>query len=296
MSMDTDPISRALERAQKDGSSVRTWVTSPPREQVAAPASPAGPEDIRARPIDLDPAHLAAHLILSGPGHEDPVIADKYRLLRTQLLKRMQAHGWTKLGVTSAGPKAGKTLTSINLALSLARSGNERVVLIDADLRKSSMAEDLGIDTPAGIIDYLSGDLDLDEVAVSCNDAQLIVIPGRRVDLTIPTPEVLRSPRMADLIARATASSTPTIVVVDLPPVVVGDDVIAVAGYLDALILVIEEGGTEVQDVKEAVELLADFNLLGSVLNKSLERDRDVEGYYQAASTRRSVARNQQRV
>jgi protein-tyrosine kinase len=293
MAMDSDPISRALERAQKDGGSVRSWVATPARERASASAAQATPAatEFGARRVDLDPAHLASHLILSGPGHEDPVVADKYRLLRTQLLKRMQAHGWNKLGITSAGPKAGKTLTSINLALSLARGGNERVVLIDADLRKSSMAEDLGIDGSVGLIDYLSSDLELDAVAVTPNDENLVIIPGRRVDMATPTPEVLRSPKMADLIARLTASSAPTIVVVDLPPVVVGDDVIAVAGYLDALILVIEEGGTEVQEVKEAAELLADFNLIGSVLNKSLERDRDVEGYYQAAGSRRSGTR-----
>jgi protein-tyrosine kinase len=289
MAMDSDPISRALERAQKDGGSVRSWVATPGRERAPAstiPSTPAAAE-FGARRIDLDPAHLAAHLILSGSDHEDPVIADKYRLLRTQLLKRMQAHGWNKLGITSAGPKAGKTLTSINLALSLARGGTERVVLVDADLRKASMAEDMGIESSVGLIDYLSGDLDISAVAVSPDEGNFIIIPGRRVDLGTPTPEVLRSPKMADLITRLTASSVPTILVVDLPPVVVGDDVIAVAGYLDAMILVIEEGGTEVREAKEAAELLADFNLIGSVLNKSLERDRDVEGYYHAASARR---------
>lgn len=289
MAMESDPISRALERAQRDGGSVRSWVATPTREP--APAVPIAAE-FGARAIDLDPAHLASRLILSGPGHEDPVVADKYRLLRTQLLKRMQAHGWSKLGITSAGPKAGKTLTSINLALSLARSGNERVILIDADLRKSSMADDLGIDGSVGLIDYLSTDLDLEAVAVSPrSDPNLLVIPGRRVELGAPTPEVLRSAKMAELIARAGAGTEPTIVVVDLPPVVVGDDVIAVAGYLDALILVIEENSTEVQEVKEAAELLADFNLIGSVLNKSREKDRDVEGYYQATSQRSSKAR-----
>jgi protein-tyrosine kinase len=281
--MDTDPISKALERAQRDGASVRSWVAPAARERAAVASA-----EVCTRRVALDPDHLAAHLVLSGPGHEDPVIADRYRLLRTQLLKRMLANGWTKLGITSAGPKAGKTLTSINLALSIARGGNQRVVLVDADLRKSSTADDLGIDGSVGLIDYLTTDLSLDAVAVSPTDLpNLMIIPGRRVDLSASTPEVLRSPKMIDLLHRVSAGTEPAIVVVDLPPVVVGDDVITVATHLDAVLLVIEEGGTDVNELKKAAELLADFNLLGSVLNKSTEKNKDVEGYYQATQPKR---------
>jgi protein-tyrosine kinase len=285
MPTDMDPISKALERAQRDGGSVRSWVAPAARES-AAPAAPV--TDVRARQVQLDPTHLAAHLVLSGPGHEDPVIADKYRLLRTQLLKRMLANGWTKLGITSAGPKAGKTLTSINLALSIARGGNQPVVLIDADLRKSSTAEDLGIDGTLGLIDYLTTDVSLDAVAVTPTELpNLTIIPGRRLELSESTPEVLRSSKMTDLLNRFDSGAEPAILVVDLPPVVVGDDVITVATHLHGVLLVIEEGGTDVGELKKAAELLADFNLLGSVLNKSTESNKEVEGYYQVTQPKR---------
>jgi protein-tyrosine kinase len=280
MAMDMDPISKALERAQRDGRSVRNWV-APAGRDAARPAVPA----VAARLVDLDPDLLAGRNLLSGPEHEDPVIADKYRLLRTQLLTRMQAHGWTRLGVTSSGPKAGKTLTSINLALSIARDGNQHVVLIDADLRKSSMAEDLGLAGDIGLIDYLTSDLPLEAVAVTPRSIpNLMIVPGRRIDATASTPEVLRGAKMRNLVEGFGAA---TIVVVDLPPVVVGDDVITVAAHLDGMLLVVEEGGTDVEELQEAAKMLADFNLLGSVLNKSMEKNREVEGYYQQTTRHR---------
>jgi len=292
MPTDIDPISKALERAQRDGRSVRNWVTAPPREAEDVAAVPA--VQVHARQVALDPEHLARRHILSGRDHEDPVIADKYRLLRTQLLQRMLANGWSTMGITSAGPKAGKTLTAINLACSIARDGKQRVLLIDADLRKSTMAEDLGLDVSLGLIDYLSTDIGLEEVAVSPRAIpNLMIVPGRRVALNEAMPELLRSAKMADLVKSAGASDDdPAIIVVDLPPVIVGDDVIAVATHLDGLLLIIEEGGTEVEELREAAALLADFNLLGSVLNKSTEKSRAVAGYYQAAgSLRNSEAR-----
>jgi protein-tyrosine kinase len=289
MATDMDPISKALERAQRDGGSVRSWVAPAARERVAPPAA-----DVATRQVVLDPDHLASRLVLSGPGHEDPVIADKYRLLRTQLLKRMLANGWTKLGITSAGPKAGKTLTAINLALSIARGGNQRVVLIDADLRKSSTADDLGLDGSIGLIDYLTTDLTLEAVAVSPSELpNLMIVPGRRVDISESTPEILRSAKMTDLLTRVNGTE-PVITVVDLPPVVVGDDVITVATHLDAVLLVIEEGGTDVDELKKAADLLADFNLLGSVLNKSTEKNKEVEGYYQATQPKRRKSGSRQ--
>src|SRR4029077_16593111 len=107
--------------------------------------------------------HLHSRHILCGRGKEDPAVSDRYRLLRTRVIQALKLNGANTLGVTSAGPKDGKTLTSINLAISLAREGSFKVVLIDADLRKPSLADDLGIAVSKGLIDYLSSDLEFTE-------------------------------------------------------------------------------------------------------------------------------------
>lgn len=273
-----DHFSKALEHAQRDGTSVRDWVQPSPSAPSTAPAG-----EVTGRAVSLDPDWLRSEHILAGPGKEDPVVADKYRLLRTQLLQRMRPHGWKRLAVTSPGPRAGKTLTSINLAISTARNGQQRVVLIDADLRKPTVAEALGIDADAGLIDFLGGDSALEEVALYVEDVpNLTVVPGRRLEGCDAKPELLGSERMQQLLDQVVWGVDPAMVIVDLPPVFVGDDVIRVGEYLDGVLMIVEEGSTDVEDLKRAAELVAKFNLIGTVLNKSMEKTRELGGYYYA--------------
>jgi Mrp family chromosome partitioning ATPase len=80
------------------------------------------------------------------------------------------------------------------------------------------------------------------------------------------------------------SGSEPTIVLADLPPLFVGDDVILLGEHMDCVLLVVEEGVTEVEDLKKAGEMLQPFNLIGSVLNKSSEKRREFDGYYHTGS------------
>jgi Mrp family chromosome partitioning ATPase len=78
------------------------------------------------------------------------------------------------------------------------------------------------------------------------------------------------------------------VVVVDLPPALIGDDVIAVAENLDCLLVVIDAASTDADDLKHTVELLQGFNVVGTVLNNSDEKPKQHEGYYSAYYTERS--------
>lgn len=278
-----DHFSKALEHAQRDGTSVRDWVAPDRGSQEPQPG-----REVLGRPMSLDLDWLAEGHVLCGPGREDPVIADKYRLLRTQLLQRMRPNGWKRLAVSSPGPRAGKTLTSINLAISTARNGRERVVLVDADLRKPTVAHDLGLDVDAGLIDYLRGEKAVEDIALTLQEIpNLTVIPGRQVESSRAQPELLGSERMQVLLEQVVWSSDPALVIVDLPPVFVGDDVIRVGEHIDGVLMIIEEGSTDVEELKRAAELVARFNLIGTVLNKSMEKTKELGGYYYTAAAER---------
>jgi len=273
-----DPISKALERARRDGQSVRQWVQPGPVAQASAVAEI---ERSDRDTMQLDPSVLHKNNLLSGSENEDPIVTDRYRLLRTRVLQIMRANGWRSLGVTSPGPKAGKTVTSVNLALSIAREGNYRVTLVDADIRKPSAAEYMGVEHPVGLPDFLDRRANLEDILIEISEpARLSFISGESGSPERPAPDILKRDRMSELLETSAASGIPQLVVVDLPPVLIGDDVIAVAASLDALLLVVDENSTSIDDLEQSVELLSEFSLVGTVLNKSTEKPNKDSGYY----------------
>lgn len=279
-----DPISKALERARTEHQSVRTWVQPATAESARAPSS--GRTTKARHVVELDGATLRRNCLLGEGRDEDPVLVDRYRLLRTRVLQIMKAKDCRSLGITSPGPKAGKTITAVNLALSIVREGNFEVILVDADVRKPSVSAYLGFDPVHSLPEYLTGAVELEELLVEVsNRGHLTVIPGAKSALTDPSPELLKSARMLELLRRFPASRKDTVMIVDLPPILVGDDVLAVAPALDALLMVVDEENTKADDLQRSAELLKGFNLIGSVLNRSAEKSKGFEGYYHLSGT-----------
>jgi Mrp family chromosome partitioning ATPase len=271
-----DHFSKAVERARNENQSVRTWMQA----ETRAPAAPEVPLQADVRTIKLDPDRLRASHVLLFPDQEDLAAVDVFRLLRTRVLLQMRANSWTRIGITSAGDREGKSLTAINLASSIARSGPESVMLIDADLRKPNVAETLGFESEYGLVDHLADGIPITDIVVRPEgEPRLSLLPGRRVGRHLDIPELVGSRAMADLLAY-TGRLKSTVTIVDLPPVLVGDDVIAVGPNLDALLLVVEEGRTDVDELRKTVELTSRFNILGSVLNKSRQSLGRFKSYY----------------
>ena len=92
------------------------------------------------------------------------------------------------------------------------------------------------------------------------------IIPNR--DAIENSSELLSSPRMKDLLAWIRQHSDPAIVIFDMPPILAGDDVLAICPDIDAVLFVVAEGQTDRESLENAMSLLADSNLLGVVLNK----------------------------
>src|SRR5690606_2284960 len=90
-----------------------------------------------------------------------------YRVLRTRIMQRARAHNWRTVGVTSAGQGDGKSLTALNLALTIAREANNEVFLIDLDMRSPKVCEYLGTTPPTDINKYLAGEASVEDVLFS---------------------------------------------------------------------------------------------------------------------------------
>jgi capsular exopolysaccharide synthesis family protein len=189
----------------------------------------------------------------------------------------MQQNDWTTLGITSPAPDNGKTLTAINLGISLARKLDYTVMLIDVDFQRPSLHHYFGIHPKAGLSDHLAGDVKLGDVLINPGIERLIILPecGAREG----SSELLSSSRMERLIEEVKYRYPSRLVLFDLPPVLVGDDVEAFSNLADATLLVVEEGRSTTEEVTRSVELLQHANFLGAVLNKSKSAHQQGDAY-----------------
>jgi capsular exopolysaccharide synthesis family protein len=195
--------------------------------------------------------------------------APPYRMLRTRILQRCRSNGWTTLAITSPGPGEGKSVTSLNLAISIAREGNQDVFLLDCDMRNPSLCRYLGVAPAVDLTRYFNGECAPEDVLFTIGVDRLTLAGS--VAATDNASELLSTDRLETLLARIRRLSPSPLILLDLPPVVNTDDALVVAPRVDAIILVASEGLTRREGLDRAVALLADFPLAGVVLNRSNE-------------------------
>jgi len=194
---------------------------------------------------------------------------DAFKILRTQVMHRLRDNAWNVIGVTSPDEGEGKTLTAVNLAVSLAMETTQTVLLVDANLMRPSVHEVFGLDDDCpGLTDYLLDDEPLADLLLNPGIDRFVFLPGGGA--VSNSAELLTSPKMVNLVQEMRHRYRSRIVVFDLPPLLHTADVLAFAPYTDALLLVLEEGKTTAEEVKSALALLTKSHpLLGTVLNKA---------------------------
>lgn len=212
------------------------------------------------------------------PAFHEEFLVDAYRLLRTRVLKRMAQNGWNTIGVTSAGAREGKSLTAINLGMSMALERRHTVLLVDTDLRRPAAHHYFGLRPEYGLVDYLSSDIPVEKILIHPGIERFVLFPGKIGSRE--ASEHLCSDRMEALIAELKGRYPDRIIIFDLPPVLVGDDVVGMAPMLDAMLLVVEEGKTQSEQLATALHLLEGAEILGTVLNKSEETMSTYDYYY----------------
>jgi protein-tyrosine kinase len=233
----------------------------------------------RFKSIALDQSVLERNCVL--PGIDDLAAQRAYKILRTRVTRRLESQQWRSFGVTGLSPGDGKTLTSINLAISLAQNSNTWVFLVDMDLRRIQVARSLGITGASGepgLSDYLQGDASVEDIIYSPGIERLAIIPNFQP--ISESSEMLTTPRMSELLQALERETPRRIIIFDLPPLLAADDVIAFAPQIDSMLLVVSEGSTNRAALEAAKETLAEMNLLGVVLNRSGETsDTDYYAY-----------------
>jgi protein-tyrosine kinase len=262
------------------GAEVTTQVSEPAALEAAppvlAPATPAQPQPARVatRVVELDPLQLERERIL--PAGAAGMHGGPYKMLRTQVLRRLDKLGVNSLAVVGTAADTGKTLTAINLAIAIAADSERTALLVDLDLRKPSVHRRLGIESAIGIDDCLRHGRPLQEAMVRLGGyKRLVILPacGRSVD----SSELLSTRRTEETILEMRIRYKDRILVFDLPPVLQADDALAFARHVQAVLIVVAEGRTRRDDLLRTMDLLRDVPIIGTVLNGTRE---PVNTYY----------------
>jgi capsular exopolysaccharide synthesis family protein len=221
-------------------------------------------EYTKTRQVEVSPATREKNrLVAAIPNHP---LMDTYSMLRTRVLREMKANSWRTIAVTSPATGSGKTLTAINLAISIGRDLSHTALLIDGDLRQPSISEYFGYKPEYGLNDYFYNDVPLQDILFHPDMDRLTVLPGRK---PIPeSAEALASGKITKLMGEAKSRYENRIVVVDVAPVLSVDDALALIPNIDCMLMVAESGGTRREDLSQALELLQGIPILGTVLNK----------------------------
>jgi Mrp family chromosome partitioning ATPase len=230
------------------------------------------------RDVRLNPSHLEANRIVTHGG-SGPT-ARYYDMLRTQVLQEMDKKSWQFLAVTSPTAGCGKTVTSCNLALSIARLPERSVLLVDMDLHKPMVGEYLGVNGSAGLLGVLEGRATLTSAVLQASSGpnKILVLPG--TGLASGASEWMASQTMSALLQGIKRDFRSRLVIFDLPPMLIGDDVISILPQMDAVLLVAGIGSTSVSDLKECQKHLQRTPVVRVVVNKATEVTDSYYAYY----------------
>jgi capsular exopolysaccharide synthesis family protein len=255
---------------------------SPSAEIWEAPAHPIPQVRAATSPLVEDPSvdGIDVHLVsLLAPVS---FAAGQYRGLRHAVEQLRKKTSVSIIGVSSPDVKDGKTTSAINLAGALAQAPGARVIVVDADLRRPSVATQLGLGmVRLGLTDAIDDPtLSLEDVVTIRRPFNLAVLPAGRVP--VDPYETLKLPRFGQILEQTRGRYD--YVVVDTPPLLYVPDCRVIDEFVDAFLLVVTAHKTPRQLVKDALTIVAPAKVVGVIFNRDDGHVRNYRGYYRSAS------------
>ena len=223
-------------------------------------------------------------VMLSQP---QSAIAERFRRLRASLLHK---HGdaASVLVVTSAVPGEGKTTVALNLALAFDSDGEEKTLLVDADLRRPSIGLLVNPEPKIGLAEVLKGEVEPRHAIVTFKNSGLELLPAGEAARSVV--EVLASLVAASPVELLSSHAAKSLfadlrrryarIVIDTPPIVPFTDADVAGSMSDGVILVVREGMTPVDVYRQALESVTSTRVLGVVFNGSRRSVIDRSSYY----------------
>lgn len=221
-------------------------------------------------------AQMARHRIVAFEGGREAVTFD---VMRTRLLQQMRANNWRRLAITSPGAGCGKSMIALNLGFSLARQADLRTVVAELDLRRPSLAKTLAIREPHSFAHVLEGASRFEDNALRYG--QNLAFATNQSAFRNPA-ELMHSPNVAPVLADIEVRYDPSLIIFDLPPLLVSDDAMAFVSHVDCVLLVAAAESSTIKEIDICErDLASQTNVLGVVLNKCRYTDSSYGyGYY----------------
>ena len=249
------------------------------------PAVLRSPGKLMANRVELDLDALSAAGIVC-PDAPPSQLADEYRVIKRPLIDNAMGKGAARIKdgnlimITSALPGEGKTFTAVNLAMSIAMELDHTVMLVDADVARSTLMKVLGLAPARGLLDVLVDEsIDLSQVLLRTNIEKLTILPSGT-----PHPratELLASAAMLRLLEDMANRYADRIIIFDSPPVMVTTEARALASHMGQVVVVVKAEGTARADVMHALATLEACPVRLMLLNqaRSLAQDGFAYGY-----------------
>jgi exopolysaccharide/PEP-CTERM locus tyrosine autokinase len=191
---------------------------------------------------------------------------EQFKILRTNLLFPSSGKSPRTILVTSALPDEGKSFVAANLAISIAQSIQEYVLLIDCDIRRPSIHTKFGFGDTPGLSEHLANSTSLSSLLLKTEVDKLSILPGGKPPYN--PSELLSSQRMSKLLEEVTERYRDRYIVIDTPPPKLTAETSAISRQVDGILLVVEYGSTPRQMVSDLIEIMGKEKILGIILNK----------------------------
>jgi protein-tyrosine kinase len=286
-------IKKALDRAKETREAQISGLFIGNREVVKPAGSNLSPngrrlrkdlevEYLQTKVFNLDPDQMLRNKLFSL--FKNNIMTDHFDIAKGQLLKKLDNLEGNCIIVTSSHPGEGKTFTSINLGISMARELDRTAMVIDTDFRNpwrshQDFARDFFNLTPdKGLVDYLEGVADLSEIILNPGINKMTIIPaGRRA---LNSAELLASPRMEFMIKELkTRYGNQRIIIFDCPASLACVDPMVFSHLVDGILFVVESERTPSEDLHKAMEMFKGKPILGVILNKHKDKnDTGIDG------------------
>lgn len=216
-------------------------------------------------------ASITNKLLIAASDPHTPA-AEEYRKLKSNIVRMTSGdQRGNMLMVTSSVGSEGKSVTALNLAISMAQEYDHTVMLVDADIRKPSLKGYLGHEEKRGLTECLLDGLDPKEAIVRTGIGRLSLLPAGR-EVRNPT-EIFSSSRTREFFMEIRNRYHDRFIIIDTPPVLPFAETRSMCSFVDGVVLVVKEGAVSLDNVNETMESLKGAQILGIVYNQATCRN-----------------------